>query len=165
MANLNQALGRMIEAGVNIRADDGKLIAESNAPLTDRQRGFIKSHKTELLKLLASAPPPSLTTEEHKGIQEAIDERAAIREYEAGEPRCVAEHEARKAMRVYRYRLTTSKGWCTLVAPGWSPEDAERDLRGRYEERFIELVKHIPQRQKGVVSNTISSRISKIPPP
>ncbi len=86
--------------------------------------------------------PPPLTPEDREDIRESIDERAAIQEYDGGLPRAGAEREAKAGIRVYRYRLIDSKGWCTLISPQWSLEEAKRNLRGRYDDRLVEVVQH-----------------------
>ncbi len=89
------------------------------------------------------APPP-LSSEDHEAIAETLDERAAIQEFDGGLSRHEAERAARAAMRVFRYRLTTTRGWCTLIAPGWDLADAEHDLSNRYGSRLAEVVEHKP---------------------
>jgi hypothetical protein len=69
-----------------------------------------------------SGPNPDfaspLTEADQTAIREAIEERAAIREFEGGESREIAELQARWGMRVYRYRLTDKADtWLTLIAP------------------------------------------------
>ncbi len=72
-----------------------------------------------------------------ESLREHFEERAAVREYEGGEPRTKAEAEARTALRVYEYRLTDSPSWLVLLAPGVELADIERSLRERFGERFI----------------------------
>ncbi len=136
--------------GLHLSAKAGGLVVEADNPeaLTDEWRARLREHKTELLELLPQADPPPLSPADQEDIREALEERASIQEYDGGLIRADAEREARAALRVYRYRLTTSKGWCTLIAPGWDLEDAERDLRGRYGDRLVEVIEHHPQSRR-----------------
>lgn len=71
--------------------------------------------------------PPPLTAEERDDIQEAIEERSAIREFDAGEDRANAEAKAAGAMRVYRLLVAMGEGkWITMLAPGTDLPEAER---------------------------------------
>lgn len=68
-----------------------------------------------------------------ENIREHIEERAAIREHCGGEPRKKAEAEARKALRVYEYRLTDNPNiWLILIAPGCDLSQAEQALKNRF---------------------------------
>ena len=132
------------EHGVDLYVEGGaiRLRAESepSAALVEQ----LREHKTALLKLLSQETPPPLSATDQDAITEAMEERASIMEIDGHQDRAEAEQAAAKAMRVYRYRLTTSRGWCTLIAPGWTLEDAEKDLGNRHEERFIEVIEHRP---------------------
>jgi len=76
---------------------------------------------------------PELTPDELSDIHEAIDERAAIQEYEGGLPRAKAEHAAKAAMHVYRYRLTDNPDtWLTMIAPGCDLKEAKRVLNEKF---------------------------------
>jgi len=104
----------------------------------------IREHKAELLKMLASSDAgtiPPLTPGERADIDEAIDERAAIQEYDGGLPRPEAERQARAAMRVYRYRLDYNPGqWLIIIAPGCDLNEATRCCRNRFgAERVVEV--------------------------
>ncbi len=93
----------------------------------------------------ATAPPPPLTAAEREAIGEALLERAAIIEFDGGEPRAVAETNARAAMRVYRVLVRMGPGmpdkWATVLAPGVEPPEALRIVQGQFgPERVIELV-------------------------
>ncbi|NCA72316.1 MAG: hypothetical protein EOM91_20035, partial [Sphingobacteriia bacterium] len=98
----------------------------------------IREAKAELLAYL---DPPPLSDADHEAIREAIEERAAIREFDGGEDRPTAEREARSAMRVYQYRLTDRPdAWLTMLAPGCDLDQARRDLALRFgAERVIEI--------------------------
>jgi hypothetical protein len=108
--------------------------------------GRIKALRDDVMALLeqSAVPVPDSSPAEEDAINEAIEERAAIREFDGGETRETAEREARSAMRVYRYRVTDKPGtWLTMIAPGCDLEDAARDLRGRFGERLLEVVEHV----------------------
>ncbi|NCA72245.1 MAG: hypothetical protein EOM91_19675 [Sphingobacteriia bacterium] len=101
----------------------------------------IRARKPELLALLSGAEPPPLSPGDHDAIREAIEERAAIREFDGGESRQVADREARSAMRVYQYRLTDRPdAWLTMLAPGVELDQAHRDLVLRFgAERVVDV--------------------------
>jgi hypothetical protein len=127
----------------------GLIFASPRAALTDEHRRLIRAHKPELLALLtqAPAPVPPLTPDDKAAIAEALEERAAIREHEGGEPRPVAEREAREAMRVYRVLVAMGEGqpprWVALLAPGCDPAEAERLARWQFgAARVLELIEH-----------------------
>lgn len=76
----------------------------------------------------------------HDHIQEHLEERAAIMEYDGELPREQAEHEARKALRVYHYRLTDNPDtWLVLIAPGCDLDEATKSLQLRFGERFVDV--------------------------
>jgi hypothetical protein len=85
-------------------------------------------------------PPPAIPHED----QQAIDERAAIGELDGGEPRAVAEREARSAIRVYQYRITDKPtSWLTLIAPGCDLEEARRIVTNQFgAARVLDVVPH-----------------------
>lgn len=126
----------------------GRLLVSPREPLTDVYRALIIEHKAELLALLARrAAPPALTPDERADIAESIAERAAIREYEAGETRVQAEHEARSAMRVYQMLVAMPDGsdprWVTMIAPGCDLAEARRSAALRFgPERVLEVLPH-----------------------
>jgi len=98
---------------------------------------------------LAVAPDapivPALTSEDHEAIAEAIAERAAVREYDGGEHRDVAERNARASMRAFRYRLTDKpRSWLVLIAPSCDLTEARRHLALRFGERLLDVVEHRP---------------------
>jgi len=106
----------------------------------------LKAHKAELIALLAGPPP--LSEEAKVDIRETLEERAAIQEFDGCLSREDADAAAIAAMRIFRYRLAGGRGWCMLNAPGWSLEDAERDLQSRYGGRLLEVVEHKPVRRQ-----------------
>jgi hypothetical protein len=131
----------MQAAGLVLRAEGERLHYRSPVPLTAAQLDFLRAHKAELLRLLST--PPAITHEDRQAVEEAIAERAAIREFDGGEPRAVAEREARSAMRVYQYRITDKPtSWLTLIAPGCRLDEARRLLARRFDSRLIEVIEH-----------------------
>ena len=93
---------------------------------------------------------PPLTPTQRRDLQEAVDERAAILEFDAGQPRLQAEMQARNALRVYRYRVTDRPTeWLTLIAPGCDLDEARQTLIQRFgAERVIEVVPQPRARRK-----------------
>ncbi|MCU0836372.1 MAG: hypothetical protein MUC77_18370 [Chromatiaceae bacterium] len=141
------ALSRMQAAGLVLRAEGERLHYRTPVPLTAAQLDFLRAHKAELLRLLST--PPAITHEDQQAVEEAIAERAAIREFDGGEPRAVAEREARAAMRVYQYRISDQPGsWLTLIAPGCDLEEARRIITNRFgAARVLDVV---PYRARGL---------------
>jgi hypothetical protein len=139
--DLAAALARMQAAGLVLRAKGERLHYRSPVPLTATQLEFLGQHKAELLRLLT---PPPIISQDQEAIQEAIAERAAIREFDGGESRAVAEGEVRSAMRVYQYRITNQPGsWLTLIAPGCDLAEARRIVANRFcAARLLDLVPH-----------------------
>lgn len=89
--------------------------------------------------------PPTLTPQERADISEALVERAAIREFEGGEPRAVAEANALAEMRVYLLHVAMDPGHpprrVTMIAPGVEPAEAIRIAAGQFgPERVLDLV-------------------------
>jgi len=92
-----------------------------------------------------TAPPPSFADLE--AIAEAINERAAVREFDGQESRRVAETAARSAMRVYRIRVAMGLGefpkWTTLLAPGCDLAAATDCARGQFgPDRVLEITEY-----------------------
>ena len=87
---------------------------------------------------------PPLTRDDRAAIAEAIEERAAIREYEGGESRAIAEREARAAMRAYRVLVAMGEGesprWATMLAPGCDLAEARVFAERMFIGRVIEIV-------------------------
>jgi len=85
-----------------------------------------------------------LTADDHADVAEAIEERAAIQEYDGGLPRPEAERQARTAMRVYTYRLTDDpEQWLVMIAPGCELAEAKRSIRRQFgAERVLEVRRH-----------------------
>jgi len=94
--------------------------------------------------MVMTSKVPNLTTEDRKAIAEAIEERAAIREFDGGETRKAAERNARSAIRVYRYRVAgKSSSWLTMIAPSCDLTEARHHLELRFGERLVDVVEHI----------------------
>jgi|AACY02.2.fsa_nt_gi hypothetical protein len=91
----------------------------------------------------AKTDPPPLTAEDAADIAEVISERAGIMEFDGKLPRSEAEHAAAAIMRVYRLLIGMEDGpprWVTMLAPGCTLAEAERDARLRFgEQRVIEV--------------------------
>jgi hypothetical protein len=82
-------------------------------------------------------------TEHNEAIAEHLAERAAIQEYDGGLTRKQAEAEARRALRVFEYRLTENPdSWLVLIAPGCDLDEARESLRQRFGNRLLDTRKH-----------------------
>ncbi|NEV64137.1 hypothetical protein [Thiorhodococcus minor] len=92
--------------------------------------------------------PPVLTEQERADIHEAVTERAAILEHDAGLPRQQAERRAVSAMRIYRYRLAERpETWLLMIAPGCTLDEARHALSLRFGvKRLLEVREHRPGR-------------------
>jgi hypothetical protein len=86
----------------------------------------------------------------HDHIQEHLDERSAIMEYDGGLTREQAEAEAQRALRVFHYRLTDNPGaWLVLIAPGCDLGQATKICHNTFgSERVMEVrvYKHFDRR-------------------
>ena len=71
---------------------------------------------------------------------EAIEERAAIREYDGEEDRESAERSAREEMHVYRYLLAGRDLWATVVTSDADAQQAKKSLGVRYPGRVLEVI-------------------------
>ena len=82
------------------------------------------------------------TIEHDAAIREHLAERAAIQEYDGGLTRKQAEAEARRALRVYEYRLTDNPdAWLVMIAPGCDLEQAIRTCHNKFgPERVLEVL-------------------------
>lgn len=146
-------LQNLSDAGLQlIVGDTGQLKVSGDQSAVDRWLPAIRTHKLDLIALLqgidkGNQPPPPLTPDQHADIQEAIEERAAILEFDADQPRPEAEIQAANAMRVYRYRLTEKPNdWLMMIAPGCDLEEARRALVGRFgAERLMDVQAHRPE--------------------
>ena len=134
----------LVERGFRLTADGETLRVAPAAKLDEALRLEIASHKAALLDLLT---PPAITPGERANIEESIEERAAILEYDGGEDRATAEAKAISAMRVFRLLVAMSEGqedrWLTMLAPGCDLAEAERTANLKF-----------PGRVKAVIPNT-----------
>ena len=73
--------------------------------------------------------------EQNEAIAEAINERAAILEYDAGLSRPEAEAEARRMTHAYRYKLHSNEGGGVYITSG-DLEAARAALLKRYGDRL-----------------------------
>ncbi len=55
MGDMSQAISRLSVAGVSLHSNGKKLVVESDSPLTNEQREYIKGHKPEILAALQAA--------------------------------------------------------------------------------------------------------------
>ena len=84
-----------------------------------------------------------------EAIREHLAERAAIQEYDGGLTREQAESEARRTLRVYRYRLRDCPGSdLILIAPGESLDEARKGLRLKYGDRLLDVCRYEPRTGK-----------------
>ena len=142
--NPENLLRLLVERGFRLTVDGETLRVAPAANLDDSLRQEIATHKAALLDLLA---PPDLTTEDQGDIAEAIEERAAILEYDGNEDRATAEAQAVSAMRVYRLLIAMGEGeeprWITMLAPNTDLSEAERVAHLKF-----------PGRVRAVIPNT-----------
>lgn len=131
----------LVERGFRLTVDGETLRVAPAAKLDEALRQEIACHKAALLDLLA---PPTLTPEEQDDIAEAVEERAAIREFDAGEDRATAEAQAVSSMRVYRLLVSMGEGqadrWLTMLAPGCDLAEAERTARLKFGSRLLAVI-------------------------
>lgn len=109
--------------------------SEETADATDfefaKQRGSVGS-----VGSVQSRNAPPLTATDREAIAEAIGERAAIQEHDAGLDRQEAEVQAETAMRVYQALIAMPDGrpprWLVALMPGCDPTEARRSLALRF---------------------------------
>lgn len=114
-------------AGGSIHATGGRIKLSAPRPLPSVLVEGLRTHKAEVLAYLGD----DLT----ENLSEHFEERAAIREYDGHEPREKAEAEARKALKVYEYRLRDygdNGPWMIFLAPGCDLSQAEQALKNRF---------------------------------
>ena len=122
---------------------DGNLL-RIDAPrkaMTPDFREKLKQHKFELIAMLGE---PGDSTHVQTAIDEHLQERAAIMEYDGGLPRKLAETTARKNLRVYEYRIKDTSGWLILMAPGSTLDEARSTLRDKFGQRFEDVREYEP---------------------
>ncbi len=144
-----EVLSYLHAEGLDVAPVPGKpntVLVTPREAITDEHRRLIRTHKPELLSLLTRRPMPvpPLPAHDLAAIHEAIEERAAIREYDGGESRPLAEHHARAEMRVYRVLIHMGQDqtprWSTLLAPGCDLAEATHAAQGRFgTERVLEI--------------------------
>lgn len=147
-----EVLAHLTGSGFHVSATGNTVHVGPRAAITDDVRALVRAHKPALLSLLTRRPVPvaPLPAEDRAAILEAIEERAALREFDGGEPRAVAERVARATMRVYRVRVAMGAGepdrWVTELAPGCDLEEATESARGRFgPARVLEVKKYQEQ--------------------
>lgn len=147
--NATTLLANLRAAGVRLDITErGTLRYQGDQSAVDCWLPRIRQCKAELLALLAAdTSPPPLTPEQRNGILDAVAERAAIQEHDGGLSRSEAEAQSRRAMRVYRYRLTDRPAdWLVMIAPGCDLDDARQKLIARFgTERLLEVRIHRPE--------------------
>ena len=133
----------LVERGFRLTVDGETLRVAPAAKLDEALRQEIASHKAALLDLLT---PQALTTEERENIAEAIEERAAIREYDGGEDRQTAEAQAASGMRVFSLLIGMGEGeeprWIAMLAPNTDLAEAERVSRLKFPGRLLAIIPH-----------------------
>jgi hypothetical protein len=142
-------LREVAAAGGHVAVDGGDLVVEAPQPLPAKLVGRLRAHKGALLAHLrgkrssepSSAPAGSLSREIQDAIDEALEERAGIHQFEGGLPRAEAERSARESMRVYEYRLAdTPSTWLVLIAPGCDLPEARRVCERQFgHERVLDV--------------------------
>ena len=101
--------------------------------LNDSLRNLIRTNKAEIIKQLSG-------TQLQQNIREAIEERAAIQEFDGGLLRADAELAAAKSMRVYCYRVTDKPdSQLTVIMPGTELDEAEAKLKEKYGDRLLSV--------------------------
>jgi len=135
-----ELIGALRAAGLTLALEDTALKVRGPTEAVAQWTPVLRQHKAALLELLT---PPALDAADRHAIAEALEERAAIREFDAGESRPLAEAQAHTAMRCYRILVTMDDPqpprWVTLVAPGLSLADARHDAEGRFWGRVLEI--------------------------
>jgi hypothetical protein len=90
-----QILTRLEAQGVRFIPDGQRLIVDAPVGiLTETDRAALRSHKSELLALLSAPSFAELYAGADEAGQYALDERAAVFEFDGGHPRAEAERFA-----------------------------------------------------------------------
>lgn len=128
------ALSKIQSAGFVVSIVNGNLnVTPTKTELTDTQRTFIKSHKSEIIKQLSVA-------QIQQNIRDQIEERAAIMEFDGGLLRADAELAAAKSMRVYCYRVTDKpNSELTVIMPNTELIEAEAKLKEKFGDRLLSV--------------------------
>ena len=128
--NVLSLIAKVNEAGGLIDVKDGNLKLKAPHALPTDLIDELKRQKAEIIAAV----------EADQDVREYFEERAAIMEYDGGLSRKEAEETARKAIRVYRYRITdTPDTWLVMIAPHCELEDAQRSLALTFGNRLIEV--------------------------
>ncbi|WP_295584488.1 hypothetical protein [uncultured Lamprocystis sp.] len=126
-------MGALRAAGLTLALEGATLKVRGPTVAVAQWTPVLRQHKAALLELLT---PPALDAADRQAIAEAL-------EFDAREPRHVAEAQAHTAMRCYRILVTMDDPqpprWVTLVAPGLSLADARHDAEGRFWGRVLEI--------------------------
>ena len=134
----------LVGFGFSVSAEGDTLLVAPSSRLTDELRRRIRLEKESLLVLLGDSAPPPLTEGEREDLQEALDERAAIHEFDGGLPRPDAEAEAARRMRVFRVRVAMREGepdrWAMMLAPGCDLPEARASAERQFgAERVLDI--------------------------
>lgn len=152
----------LLAAGFTLRADGATLHVSPASRVGQGLQRLIRQHKAELLLQVSLPQPPALTPEDLVNIEEAIAERAAIREHDGGEDRTTAEAQAVSAMRVYRLLVAMDEGieprWVTMLAPGCDLDEAERTASLKFGARLLRIIpSNPPETVSGAPTGTVPS--------
>lgn len=133
------------------------LLADVVTPVTPaRKQGVTGGKREKPCNRADSAPPlhllhplhPETANPEHdEAIREHLEERAAIQERDGELSRSEAEREARRSLRVFKYRLADNPDIeLVLISPGATIERARRRLEHQFgTDRVIEVRRHNPE--------------------
>jgi hypothetical protein len=143
-----QTIAELHNRGIILLANEGRLrVKAPPGVVTAQLRDWLVAHKTDLLLHLSAPPLPELSEEDRESLEEAIAERAAVREHDGGETREVANREASSVMRAFRYLLTDKpRTWLTLICPNCDLAEARHHLELRFGPRLLDVVEHRPGR-------------------
>lgn len=132
-------LDEINQAGLSLTLE-GNLIKVSNPDcLTDDLRNLIRNNKPEIVSQLSKSKSAQ-SNELVKDIQEQIEERAAIMEYDGGLSRHDAEQAAAAAIKVYCYRVTDKPNTeLTVIMPNTSLLDAHESLTLRFGDKLLSV--------------------------
>lgn len=109
-------------AGFSVKPQGGNLVVMPASRLSQEMCEFIRENKPQILNELKA-----------RDIHEAIEEKAAILEYEAGMPRQQAEKRAPGAVGAFNYVLADCPGKVfTMLSPGSSLAEARRLIEHQY---------------------------------
>jgi hypothetical protein len=141
-------------AGVRLGVNGTNLLLEADRGPPPGLLDALRENKLAMLALLRTkgAPAP-LSSDDEEAIAEAIEERAAIREYDGGETREVAEREARAATRIYRALVAMPDDrpprWVTMLLPGVdSLKEASEAAHWQFgSDRVIDVGSHQPRNE------------------